>query len=639
MEVEISQAIKTFFSNTSLRMVFCEAIANSLDANAENIDISIFIEEYNKPKSLKIIIKDDGDGFRDDGLKRFKKLLSPKDTLHKGIGRLVFLEYFNNVEIRSQWDRSSVDFIFNENFEASCIEKKEAKEINSFTSLSFNEFKKIKIKSYNDINPHSLKDEIIKEFLPKFLEFKEAKRNFRISISLKTNNENKQKLFENDTVEISQKDIQETTKVYFDFEQLNESITICMDYLIKSNTYSNPILDTYLNIDKRCIPFSLLSSKTIPAHHSAFFLFSSEIFHTNSDNSRQKLILPESVNEDLLFEKMREEISKVLFKEIPEIKEKNKTTLANVEYKYPHLVGLFNSKNYGLIDSNNAIFEAQYKFFSQQRKILESDELDESDYQESIELSSRVLTEYILHREKTISTIEAMDKTDPETKIHDLICPRYNKFTQDEMYDDIYRNNAWLLDDKFMSFRTILSEAETLKVIKEISPTSEANEDITGRPDISLIFSANPDDTVPVDAVIVELKKRDLDYKNNFIVISQLLERAQKLADYCDNIQRVWYYAIIDFSEELERAAQQMKFVELHSKGKVFYSETETRRKSDGKLIPTPILLISFDAIINDAKARNHTFLEILKKSIKKYSQFKTEASKEIYKVSEKSSG
>ena len=39
MKVKLSQAVKMFFSNSSLEMVYFEAIANALDANATEIEI------------------------------------------------------------------------------------------------------------------------------------------------------------------------------------------------------------------------------------------------------------------------------------------------------------------------------------------------------------------------------------------------------------------------------------------------------------------------------------------------------------------------------------------------------------------------------------------------------------------------
>ena len=56
MQVNIKQAIRLFFSNPSLDMVFIEAIANSLDADASKINICISIEELGKQETLKIFV-------------------------------------------------------------------------------------------------------------------------------------------------------------------------------------------------------------------------------------------------------------------------------------------------------------------------------------------------------------------------------------------------------------------------------------------------------------------------------------------------------------------------------------------------------------------------------------------------------
>ena len=63
MKVNTKQAIKIFFQNPSLDMVFKEAIANSLDANATKIDVHVFIDSYDKQETLKVTITDNGEGF------------------------------------------------------------------------------------------------------------------------------------------------------------------------------------------------------------------------------------------------------------------------------------------------------------------------------------------------------------------------------------------------------------------------------------------------------------------------------------------------------------------------------------------------------------------------------------------------
>ena len=84
MDIETSSAIKLFFPNPSLQLVYFEAIHNSLDANATEIDINIDVLSFERVDTLKITISDNGDGFNEDNFNRFKTLLRPRDNLHKG---------------------------------------------------------------------------------------------------------------------------------------------------------------------------------------------------------------------------------------------------------------------------------------------------------------------------------------------------------------------------------------------------------------------------------------------------------------------------------------------------------------------------------------------------------------------------
>ena len=52
MEVNLSRAIDFFYpSSSSLELVYFEAIANAIDAGANNIQISIAVDSYSKPES------------------------------------------------------------------------------------------------------------------------------------------------------------------------------------------------------------------------------------------------------------------------------------------------------------------------------------------------------------------------------------------------------------------------------------------------------------------------------------------------------------------------------------------------------------------------------------------------------------
>ncbi len=75
-------------------------------------------------------------------------------------------------------------------------------------------------------------------------------------------------------------------------------------------------------------------------------------------------------------------------------------------------------------------------------------------------------------------------------------------------------------------------------------------------------------------------------------------------------------------NDEMTVSLEQLKFTPLFSKSRVYYQEYRTRQPA-GKEVLTPIFIVSYDAIVADAAARNHTFLEILRSSMKKHAQIK----------------
>lgn len=75
MNINVENAIKKFFSNPSFQMVYSEAIANALDANARNIDVRIHCNSFSDKDSLCLEIEDDGNGFTDENLRKFSELL------------------------------------------------------------------------------------------------------------------------------------------------------------------------------------------------------------------------------------------------------------------------------------------------------------------------------------------------------------------------------------------------------------------------------------------------------------------------------------------------------------------------------------------------------------------------------------
>jgi len=93
--------------------------------------------------------------------------------------------------------------------------------------------------------------------------------------------------------------------------------------------------------------------------------------------------------------------------------------------------------------------------------------------------------------------------------------------------------------------------------------------------------------------------------------------------NHCPNIQRIWYYGILQINDVFAARLKQMKWAPLYSTDRVFYQDFPTERQ-DGIVVPTPVFIVSFNAIIGDAENRNHTFLEILKAEMKALAKSKT---------------
>jgi Histidine kinase-, DNA gyrase B-, and HSP90-like ATPase len=618
MDIETSNAIKLFFPNPSLVQVLFEAVANALDADATEISIKIEIQAFPASETLQISITDNGSGFTDESFDRFKQLLKTQDSFHKGLGRLVFLNYFGRIFVESVWGANRRTFVFSESFQGENQLESLASAHPSKTMLVFTNFTRERIKSYDDLKPAALKERIIEQFLPILHEYRRSKRDFTIKLELHTRETHAQKEFLSGEEVITAADLPDLTSVIIEDPFLDAFDGVEMFYRVKSGMGERNLLTAAI-IDRRTIPIKLLQPGSVPPDNSAIFLFSSKLFEGKADTSRQKLNLPDNIPEAELLQVLRREVGKVLSEKIPQIHEKNARTEVQLEEQFPHLLGLFEETTVGLIDKDEALDIAQRKFFKAQKEVLQCAMLDDSTFEKSLELSSRTLTEYVLYRDKIIGKMREMTMANSEADMHNLIVPRWKQFQKGDFMGGLYRNNAWLLDDKFMTFQTILSEQRMDTIIDAITLQDEVTVE-DGRPDIAMIFSADPAEATAVDVVVVEIKKKTDDEKENQYVINQLLDRAVKLAVHCPNIQRIWYYAVIQIGDNMVTRLRQQKWAPLFSKGKVFYQEFPTERPN-GTVVPTPTFVISFDAIVADAECRNHTFLQILRHGMKRYAE------------------
>jgi hypothetical protein len=614
MEVNVLNARKQFFGQSALEWVYIEAVANALDAHATEISIDIDITGFTKPESLRVTIKDNGEGFTDQRFEKFSRLLEVDDLKHKGLGRLVYLNYFKRVDVESFFKGKKRTFVFNDSFGGQCEVSPSSTETQGST-LMFMDYYRERVKAYDYLDPNYLKRLLLIQFMPNFLSMKLNKDPIVINISLNTLEEEPIRGFIPKQVSLTLEDLPDLKLHVINTNDLGLFTSVIIHYSIREvNHQTTPL--TAICSDNRTIPIDVISPECLPVNKESIFLIESEYFDGKTDNSRRGITL-EPYELTTVKRAFRQGINGILQTEIPEINTRNEELLDQLQETYPHLSGYFGEDYVGYAQKMELIEHAQNCFFLDQREVLESSTLDEAKYKKSLELSARLLTEYVLYRTKIIEKIKNIGDSESEATIHNIIVPRFKTYTISDTINDIYSNNAWLLDDKFMSYSTIMSDKEMGELIHAISENDTIKDDT--RPDIAIVFSSDPNQNIEVDVVIVELKKKALELAKKEEVISQLRQRARRLLKfYPDKIQRIWFYGIVEFDNEFIRSLKEDKFIELYSKDTCYYKEISIiPDNNDNVMIPIGTFILSYKALIEDAESRNGTFLKILKEGIR----------------------
>ncbi len=608
MEVNVKQAQKMFFSKSSFEMIYFEAFANALDAGATTININIKLSDKEQKQNLCLTIEDNGCGFTDEHFRKFSKLLDVEERTHKGLGRLVYLCYFDNVHIESVYDVNKKRiFDFDENFDGKFVIQ-DCQEEHTGTVLKMYSFSGYKLGKNEYINPTYIKDALLENFYMKF--YKAKNIGFPICVKIEANIAGNIK-----TENITEKDLPN-----FEVMQLKEQVDIFnkidLYYYVKElETLQETKVITAIAVDDRSQKVDIIAEENFPPRYQMIFLLISESFHGNTDGARLNLTL-ETAELNKIKAIFRDAIAKVIKNKIPKLAKHNKEKVNYLKTTYPYLTGYFDINEIGYASQTDILKKAQERLFREQKEILGAGELTKEQFEKSLNLSARALAQYILFRQGVIERLKRIDPKNLEEDIHNIIAPKRTEFNESNFLADLYKNNVWVLDDKFMSYRTVLSEAEMTNVINVLTSGEETVVD-DDRPDIVLYFSADPtsEESEKVDVVIVELKRLGLSPERNSDVEIQLENRAIKLSSYYNNrIQRIWYYGIVDLHDDYVRHLRTAQFVPLFSKGKVFYKFNKVYLDSStDDVVIANTYIMDFSAMVADADIRNETFLKILK--------------------------
>ena len=206
----IGDILESFNQPIPFEQPLIETIANSLEANASEIEIILSVDESQtqiEDKNIKIIrringftIIDNGDGFTSQNIDSFTKFKSnlKRKIGCKGVGRFTWLKVFEDIKIESQTTDTYVKFDFNKNFSIDSINTQENFSSKTYTKITFSNvtttykrFANPNKKKEKDIDERLIADiKAIKElisthFLVKFFLIHEReKRNFKIILKI-----------------------------------------------------------------------------------------------------------------------------------------------------------------------------------------------------------------------------------------------------------------------------------------------------------------------------------------------------------------------------------------------------------------------------------------------------------------------
>lgn len=614
MKVSLKQAVKLFYSQSSFDQIYQEAVANALDAGARNITISFEANSLTDVNSFKLSISDDGIGFTDERFKKFSKLMDveDEDIKHRGLGRLVYLFYFDKVDIDSYFDCiKHRAFSFNEKLSDEDEENAAEtikEEHQSGATLLFEGYNLTKLYKKEFADPKWIKTKILKKFVVQLFLLKQKKEKFKISIESKIANREVEEHITSESIPSL------TDRTFISSYSLEGEMK--MYYSVEEN--GNTSVITAMSIDNRSEPVEIFGEGNEPQGYEMFFILYSDSFQGQTDASRQKLeIQPSDLK--IIQKEFRKQIKEILKDKAPNIVESHKKEAERLQSEFPHLEGYFEENEIGISSRNEIIKTAQKRFMFEERELLfKRGALSDLDYEKSMELAGRTLTQYITFRQYVIDKLKKVDEGEKEEVIHNLIVPKRQVIKAPNSYLNVYRNNIWIFDDKFMTFDVVLSEKDTTELLKRIEPESTTQN--IDRPDIAIIFSDDPKTAPKVDVVIVELKKKGLKGGENIKVEYQLEQRARALYPLFNNkIQSLWLYGVTQLNNDYKSTLDTMGYRPLFSKGTVYVNSNPITITTEPERIIVPAVryVMDIDAVVNDAEARNKVFMDLIRERMK----------------------
>ncbi|WP_239350121.1 ATP-binding protein [Snodgrassella communis] len=613
MKTNIKRMLSHFYKNVTVNDVLKEAVMNCIQANATEIRIDLNYQyhiDIDRSKSNlgnldKIIITDNGDGLTSKNLNAFFELATEnkKNMGGKGIGRFSFLKIADSVSVESvsnMGDHVSFDFFYDASQEN--VIREETFQNESYTKISFSNLnlKHPKTQAQSCVN-------FLKEKFNLMLFLKQKETQKPINIKLFVND----KFFDEissckiDCIEctnIKSNDCQFTIYAFLEKQKQGIEIFYCANNLaVKSLSFSSSFKKQYVF----AITSDYFDQKSNPERTQ---------FNFDSDEELNQFdILSPKPNKN--FEELLKEYCFNFVREHePELLQENKAKLDDLKKKYGYID--FSDVQLDTISFDEESIIKAYRDKRNREEdslinLLENKNTTLDEIAEKVsEQNKHELAKYIFHRNLIVKRgLELKDSDKNENVLHELFFPQKLSVScnPEGNKPHLYYNNIWLLDDKFMTYAYIASDVTLKKIIKEVDGGQSSCQSVK-RPDLFLLYDKPENSTEYKDVVLIELKKGNIDYIEQFKAIDQIAKYKRATEKLLQNVNSFYCYIICDFdgnNKDIENGMKDKNFTKVFSnKGCVYYGYLPGSE--------VHVIYASLSSIFSDAAARNETFLNIL---------------------------
>lgn len=364
----------------------------------------------------------------------------------------------------------------------------------------------------------------------------------------------------------------------------------------------------------------------IPNYTSVVFLITSPYFDENVNDERNEFRITDvcdlldELSWDIINPRIQQEIDTIILEKFPEIEDNNKKVILDLKKEFPYLTSYIDNdpskiKNkIQIINNAKKAFEKEKRDISNRfKELLNKNKINSKDFDNIIsdisDIASRELAEYIAYRQQIIIALEYMNNKNEKTesKIHNIFMRMRTESRRET--SEVYDNNLWLFDDKFMTYIYAASDIQIKKYSKALNEIAKYT-NTEYRPDLAVFFSNK--DNYNKDAIVVELKSCGASLEEKSKSFWEINRNAQAIRDAIENIDRIWCYTVTKFDEKFRRNIRTQDFRPLFTNGE--NKELYYRYFSE---IDAHCFYISLEALLADAKARNEVFLDIIQKNKK----------------------